>query len=419
MSYLFNNRVELTNLDAFGRSRTAESMTIADYTHIYGDNSEMLFKTSGSGTYSYMTNEASVRLSVGIGSGDYVIHQSRMYHHYLPGKSQLIYSSFNFINSSTNSEKKVGYYDDRNGIYLNLDGSGNLSFVQRSYVTGTVSETTYSQSSWNKDKCDGTGASKFNLDITKTQLVFFDFQWLGVGRLRCGFVHDGIAIVAHEIYHSNVLDTVYWSNPALPVRCEVINTGVGSGTSSMDQICSTVISEGGYDLAGYDHSSYASKDITSAGTPTLIGALRLSNTFKGYPNRATILPGDLGVLSKFSNVRYEIWRLAGTSSVTGGSWLSAGSESVAEYNITPTGFTTSGGDLLQVGYVNASVSGGGKGVQPTISSAFTQKIGINAKKTFISQNIDSTGSNLIGVVVTPLDGATASVNAAFSWREVY
>ena len=419
MSYLFNNQVTLTNLDAFGRSRTAEPMTIADYTHIYGDNSDMLFKTNGSGTYSYMTNEASARLSVGIGSGDYVIHQSRMYHHYLPGKSQLIYSSFNFINSSTNSEKKVGYYDDRNGIYVNLDGSGNLSFVQRSYVTGTVSETTYSQSSWNKDKCDGTGASKFNLDITKTQLVFFDFQWLGVGRLRCGFVHDGVLIVAHEIYHSNLLDKVYWSNPTLPVRCEVINSGVGSGTASMDQICSTVISEGGYNLAGYDHSFYISKDITSAGTPTLIGALRLSNTFNGYPNRTTILPGDLGILSKFSNIRYEIWRLPDSSSVTGGSWSVAGNNSAAEYNITPTGFTTSGGDLLRVGFVNASVSGGGKGVDPTVSPSFTQTTGLNAKKTFIAQNIDSTGSNFIGVVVTPLDGATASVNAAFSWREVF
>ena len=216
-----------------------------------------------------------------------------------------------------------------------------------------------------------------------------------------------------------LLDKVYWSNPTLPIRCEVINSGVGSGTASMDQICSTVISEGGYNFAGYDHSSYISKDITSAGTPTLIGAFRLSNTFNGYPNRTTILPGDLGILSKFSNIRYEIWRLPDSSSVTGGSCSVAGNNSAAEYNITPTGFTTSGGDLLRVGFVNASVSGGGKGVDPTVSPSFTQTTGVNAKKTFIAQNIDSTGSNLIGVVVTPLDGATASVNAAFSWREVF
>jgi hypothetical protein len=33
--------------------------------------------------------------------------------------------------------------------------------------------------------------------------------------------------------------------------------------------------------------------------------------------------------------------------------------------------------------------------------------------------IDSDDSNIIGFVVTPLDGATASVNFAFTWREVY
>ena len=282
MSYLFNNKVELTSLDAFGRVKAADPMTIADYSHVYGENSEMLFKTLGTGTYSYRTNEASVRLSVGTASGNYVIHQSRMSHNYLPGKSQLIYSSFNFLTASNNCSKSIGYFDDRNGIFLNLDGSGDLSFVQRSYVSGTVSGISYSQSSWNKDKCDGTGASKFNIDVTKTQLVFFDFQWLGVGRLRCGFVHDGVGIVAHEIYHSNNLNTVYWSNPALPVRCQVLNTATSSGTASFDQICSTVISEGGYDLAGYDHAGYGSKDITSAGTSTLVGAYKLSNSFNGY-----------------------------------------------------------------------------------------------------------------------------------------
>ena len=66
MSYLFNNKVELTSLDAFGRVKTADAMTIADYSHVYGENSEMLFKTLGTGTYSYRTNEASVRLSAGV-----------------------------------------------------------------------------------------------------------------------------------------------------------------------------------------------------------------------------------------------------------------------------------------------------------------------------------------------------------------
>lgn len=73
MSYLFNNQVELSNLDAFGRARSSEPMTIADYTHVYGENSDMLFKLNGSGTYSYRTNEASVRLQVGTTSNQLIV----------------------------------------------------------------------------------------------------------------------------------------------------------------------------------------------------------------------------------------------------------------------------------------------------------------------------------------------------------
>ena len=175
-----------------------------------------------------------------------------MYHHYIPGKSQLILSSFVFGTYSSGASKKCGYFDDYNGIYFNQDGSGNLSFIQRSDVTGTVVEDTYTQSSWNQDKCDGTGASGFNLDITKTQLLFFDYQWIGVGRIRCGFVHNGENVLAHEIYHSNNISNVYWSNPNLPVRCEVRRVSNGTATASMDQICSSVVSEGGYEAVGID-----------------------------------------------------------------------------------------------------------------------------------------------------------------------
>lgn len=419
MSYLFNNQVTLTNLDAFGRSRVSEPMTIADYTHVYGQNSDMLFSTSGNGTYSYRENEASVRLSVGTNSSDNVTHQSRMYHHYQPGKSQLIYSSFNFLGTSSNCDKRIGYFDDRNGIFLNLDGNGELSFIQRSYTDGTQSNMTYSQSNWNKDKCNGTGPSKFDIDITQTQLVFFDFQWLGVGRLRCGFVHDGNLIVAHEIYHSNNLDKVYWSNPTLPVRSQVINTGIGSGTASMDQICSTVISEGGYDSAGYDFSvGDGSFSVATASYQYPALAIRLKNTFNGYPNRATLIAGSVKCLAENNNLRYSIWRLPSSSNITGGTWTSVSDDSVAEYNNTITSWSSTGGTPLNYEYVAASNT---TGWIPTVSPSIGSAKSPSAKKTFISQNIDSTDSNVFLIVVTPLavGGGGCDFRVAINWREVY
>ena len=132
---------------------------------------------------------------------------------------------------------------------------------------------------------DGSGVSAFDLDITKTQLFFTDFEWLGVGRVRCGFSLDGKNIVAHEFYNSNNVDTVYMSNPNLPVRCEIRNTGaqVGAGGSFI-QICSTVMSEGGYTEAGREFSHATSLRSVGVGSTVPILSIKLKNSFKDYPN---------------------------------------------------------------------------------------------------------------------------------------
>jgi hypothetical protein len=417
MSFLFNNKVELSNLDAFGRTRISETFTIADYSHVYGENSEMLFENTGTGTYSYLVDKASIELSVGTPSGDTSIIQSRMYHHYLPGKSQLIYVSFNLDGTSINCNKEVGYFDDRNGIILRLGGNGELVFVQRSYVTGTPVDTIYPQSNWNVDRCDGTGRSQFNLDITKTQLMFIDYQWLGVGTIRCGFVHDGNKILSHEIHHSNIELFPYWSNPSLPIRSQITNTGIGSGTASLIQICGTVISEGGHNLSGYDNAGYTSLNITNSGESKLAWAMRLKQTFKGSPNRATVIPSDYKIFSKFSNIRFEIWKLPESGTIGGGSWTFS-NNSVVEYNTTSTTYSINGGDLVGVGFVSASLTGG-KGVDISFNGSTLQISGSPNKMNFLSSNIGSTDSNVMALIITPLDGATASINMGVTWREIY
>jgi len=418
MSYLFNNRVSLNETDAFGKIRTSSPFTLADYSHVFGESPELLTVISGNGTVSLVTNQASIRLQVGTGNGDYAIHQSRMYHHYMPGKSQLIYESFCFATASTNNYKRIGYFDDRDGVYLQQSPDGVLSFVQRSFVTGTQSEIAATQSQWNKDKCDGTGKSQFNIDSLKTQLVFFDFQWLGVGRLRCGFVHDGELIVAHEFYHSNNLQTVYWTNPSLPVRCEIRNIGVGTNTCTMDQICASVMSEGGYEGSGIDFSKSSDlRTIATASFQLPAIAIRLKNTFNGYPNRTTVRPGQIDILGQDNNLKYEVWRLPSSSSIAGGSWLSAGDDSSVEYNITATGWTSSGGNLFNNGFIAAST---GQGVGSTKSpvSENLQTI-TSSKRGYLSQNFDSTGSNLFVIIVTALsaDGGGCNFRAALQWRE--
>jgi hypothetical protein len=421
MSYLFNNQVQVKGTDAFSRIRVSEGFTLAEYNHVYGDGPEMLIVASGSSaTSSNVANQAARRLSVGTQSGTYIIEQSRMYHHYVPGKSQYILSSFVYGTYSTGASKKCGYFDDYNGIYFNQDGSGNLSFRQRSYVTGTVVEESFTQSFWNVDKCDGTGASGFNLDISKTQLVFFDYQWLGVGRIRCGFVHNGENVVAHEIYHSNNLSTVYWSNPNLPIRCEVRRDSDGNATASMDQICASVMSEGGYEGVGIDFS-VAGSTVSLIDTTTLVPALaiKLKSTFNGYPNRGLVRLNSIDLLGQDNSFKYEIWRLNATASVTGGAWVDNGTDSIVQYNITATSsLTTTGGIRVASGFVAATSTTGGGATKTPGADAL---INVSAsKRNFIANNFDCTDSQIyvIAVQAITLTGGSCNLRVSAQWREI-
>jgi hypothetical protein len=290
--------------------------------------------------------------------------------------------------------------------------------VKRTSISGSVvDETPINQANWNVDKCDGTGASGFDLEVTATQLFFCDYQWLGVGRLRVGFVHDGEFIVAHEFEHSNTTSTVYWRNPNLPIRCEIRNTGVAVGTAYMDQICSTVMSEGGYIESGVNFSQYAENILLVKGSPAAakcLAAIRLKDTYQSLPNRSVVRLTDMNILSDGASIVFELWRLPGDSNITGGSWVSANDSSVVEYNITAgTSFNTTGGELFASGFVAANnpsgkqASGGNSIADP-----------IKAKRAYISQNITSTESNIFALVARNLS-TTADTNAyaSMQWRE--
>jgi hypothetical protein len=403
--------------DAFGRLRISEAFTLGDYKHTYGIDPNFRDTLSNGGTVTHIANQAAARLATTNNSSSRAIHQTKMYHNYMPGKSQLIKSTINFYTATANVTKRTGYYDDLNGIYFEQNGAGVLSFVIRTDTSGTASDARrVIQSNWNKDKCDGTGPSGFNLDITKTQIFFIDFQWLGVGRVRCGFVHDGLTIVAHEFYNSNNLSTVYMSNPNLPIRCEILNTGTTTG-GFFDQICSTVISEGGYVESGIDFSvdsGQTSQSVTVANGMYPIVAIRLKNTFRGYPNRVIARSGNINVYAEEYPAYWAIFKLSGLSDITlsSATWTSANADSAVEYSLNATAFT--GGDRLDGGIVGTTSPGGsakGTGTAPVNQPS-------NAKKNFIAQNQDSTDSEIY-VVCAKAIGGTSKLWVDFQWREIY
>ena len=404
--------------DAFGRQRVSEPYTIADYKAVYGVNSEFLTDSSGVGSgVAFVPNISATRLTVGTDATDYIVRQSRMYHQYQPGKSQLVLFSFKLNGAEPGANKRIGLFDDRNGAFLAYGGDESLSWVERRYVTGATVDFPITQTNWNVDKCDGTGPSGFNIDITKTQLLFIDYQWLGVGRIRAGFVHNGRYIIAHEFYHSNTLTTVYWSQPSLPLRAEIRNTAALDAPTTMDIMCGSVQAEGGYSESGFDFAAFsATRSIGNPPATLPVMAIRLADTLGGDLNRLTVRLGEIEAYSGTGGCRLDIYRLAShtqlTSTNVGGIvWTSANAGSGVEYSTNITTFTTAATDqLIGSFYV---VAGGGVS-SPVSGSVITPS---SARLSYIAQNIASNNSQAFLVFATSLgNGANAAVSA--QWREL-
>jgi hypothetical protein len=79
----------------------------------------------------------------------------------------------------------------------------------------------FPQSQWNIDRCDGTGASLYNLDLTKMQMFYIDFTWYGAGAIRFGFKNTrGEVFYCHRIANNNINTEAYMRSGNLPARYE-------------------------------------------------------------------------------------------------------------------------------------------------------------------------------------------------------
>lgn len=336
-------------IDAFGRQRVSNPLTLFDSSHRYRDNGLWATSTSTGGTAVFSANEGLVNLNVTTASGSQVLRETTKVFSYQPGKSLLIFNTFVMAPAQTNLRQRVGYYGTQNGFYVQLDNS-TLSFVERSLVTGAVTETVVNQSAWNGDKLDGTGASGITLDISKAQIFFMDIEWLGEGTARLGFIIDGSFIICHRFNHANLITTTYITTASLPLRCEITNTGLTASASTLKQVCSTVISEGGYELRGLQQAIgipiTAPRSLAVAGTYYPIISIKLNTSYLDAVVILTAL-SIMGVATGIYN-----WKVIASGTTTGGSWISAGANSSVDYNITGTSFT--GGRTLASGFLTSS-----------------------------------------------------------------
>jgi hypothetical protein len=326
--------------DAFGRHRISTPLTLFDSSHRYRDNGLWVTSNTAGTTYAHNANQGLVDLNLPTTADAEIIRETTKVFAYQPGKSLLVLNTFVATEIKTNLRHRIGYFGAQNGIYFEIDGT-EAYFVKRSYVTGSVVETRIAQTDWNKNTLP-------SLDLTKAQIMWMDIEWLGVGSVRCGFNIDGNFIHCHTFHHANVIASTYITTASLPLRYETKNTGTTASASTLKQICSTVISEGGYELGGAQQAVgtpvETPRTLGTSGTFYPVISLRL----KSSPNRldAIAIITALSIMPMTAGA-YN-WQLRATGATTGGTWASAGDDSAVEYNVTGTSFT--GGRVLASGF---------------------------------------------------------------------
>jgi len=389
-----------TQSDAFGRLRVSNPLTIFDTQSRYFDHEQFSSNIAGGGTVVYNSNSSTFALSV-TGNGSSVQRETNKTFIYQPGKSLLVLNTFAMNTPTSGLTQRVGYFGTQNGIFFEANGT-TLNMVIRSYSSGSIVEDRIAQSSWNGDKLDGTGPSGITLNPALTQIFWTDVEWLGVGSVRVGFVINGQFIVCHTFNHANIPGniTTYMTTACLPLRYEISSTGP---VGTMTQICSTVISEGGYTLSGLPRSAahnLASPRRLANGpdTYTPLISIRLKSTNLD----AIVLPINYTIAAvSSSNYKYQIYKKAIT---TGGTWNSAGNDISVEYNLNPTSVVS--GVVNEEAFIISSNQSSQAPSQ--LAFAFEEQL----------QRDSFTGTAFEYVITATTTGNNQDLFASIEWQEV-
>lgn len=417
MTYLFDDAIrydDSPNIDAFGGLRTTSARIIGEYRINLGLASpiEYVQKIEGSGTLTTDLNKKQVVLAI-TGNGDRVVHQSRQYHPYIAGTSNKFLMTFKLDTGKANLVQSVGAFDDNNGIFFRMNGTVPEVVIRK----GGVDNEVVARTAWNKDRLDGSmneyNQSGITADFSKCHILIIDYQWLGVGRVRIGFVINGKPIYVHEFLHANTTVEPYMFSAALPVRWEISSTGATA--SELHAICAGVYCEGADYEIGFTNSVSTDGTIQTVSNSTdgqCLLAIRLKNSINGLPVRILARLKEWSIFSS-NDAQYKIVIFNDASKFANNpTWTAVPGRSACEYiknNAMVAGWAADNNySVLIDGFAQGAV-GAGSG-----TNSLRQIDNINNT---ICQNYDSTGSLVLAIIAYKLSN-NSDMKATMIWTEV-
>ena len=322
------------------------------------------------------------------------------YHYYLPGTSNIYKMTLSCGDTGKSGNvRRWGAFDDHDGVFFELYET-TLNVVIRNSTSGSVVETKVPQASWNRDKLDGTGTSLHNIDLTKINVFWFDYQWLGAGRVRFGvFAKDGSRVVCHEFENANGFALPYMRTGTLPFRAENTNFAATGSTSELRSVCTGVYAEGTFEDYAFWRFADADAEVLDVGTDTLAMCLRGVADVNGEHNSVIVYPETLNVYCD-APVAVTIWQEVADSN---GSW--SGLASALEINTTAS-IDIAGAQRFKTLYFNT-------GATSIDLDKFFEK-----NDEGIMRNADDT-AEVWAITVTKLTAATTKAVINLGYKELW
>ena len=347
-------------VDAFGRQRVSNAFTLFDSTMRFDKRTDQWYEiATASGTTNFLTNASTLELKTTTASGDTVLRRTKQRFPYQPGKSLVALQSFVGAPLSPGLIQEVGYFDDNNGVMVRASGT-TIQFAVRSFTTGSVVENVVNQTSWNINTFP-------SLDFSKAQIFTTDLEWLGVGRVRCGFVVDGSVVYCHEFNHANVINKTYMQTAILPLSYRINNSTAQASGATFQQICCSLLSEGGYEPDGATYSvNHPLTSVPNVSGERVTAGIRMASGRTGN----VILPVKIDIASESTNV--VAWKLRLNPTLSGVTWAPADNNRGNVETITSAS-SVSGGTVVNTGIISQ-----GQSVNLNIDTAIRLALGVNA-----------------------------------------
>ncbi len=327
---------------------------------VYGINTQTgVSSVSGTGA-AVDTDAQRLRVQSGTSSTGSAAFYTRAIAKYRAGQSMVARFTPIFATGTANNLQIQGVGNVNDGYFFGYSGTafGILHRIRGSDA-GFVAQT-----SWNGDKCNGSGLSGFTWDTTKGVPVQIHYPYLGYGDIDFWVQNptNGAWILCHTVRYANSVATTEAGNPNFFFYSQMLNSG---NTTNLTMYTGSV----GVFINGprsFTNSPRWAMDSYKTAVTTEVCLLNLKNctTYNGVTNRAPIHLNSVSASNSANTTAFLRFKLGVTiggapsyttingTTADGGATITSGN-SITSYDVAGT--TVTGGTYV----FNISLAPGG------------------------------------------------------------